>query len=119
MLKLPLLICLVLIVTYSSTMEIFTDEVKKNAKMILCGTCKDDGVRADILKFKDCVGGHYPKESANIMGIREAHMSNPDECIELMKTELEGYARADPTGVVKVMDCFRANLNHEHLDKCH
>ncbi|CAG2109072.1 unnamed protein product [Medioppia subpectinata] len=81
--------------------------------------CKDETVSGDIMKFGQCVQALYPKEFAKILSIREAQMSNPEECVNQMKTELQGYARADPSGVVKVMDCFRANVVPDHLAKCH
>ncbi|CAG2167661.1 unnamed protein product [Oppiella nova] len=120
LISLTALLALVVIYTSAQDMsKIFTEEVRKNAKMIMCGTCKDETVRGDIMKFGQCVQTLYPKEFAKILSIREAQMSNPDECIKQMRTELEGYARADPSGAVKVMDCFRANVVPDHLAKCH
>ncbi|CAG2168895.1 unnamed protein product [Oppiella nova] len=97
-------------------MKCFHDNVKKE-DLAKC-TCKDDGVKADISKFLDCVMGHYPKELSNIMAIRETTIDNRDECVAQIQAEIETYTRADPTRVIQVMDCFRANVVTQHLTKC-
>ncbi|XP_054153841.1 uncharacterized protein LOC128952464 [Oppia nitens] len=95
------------------------EDFKKHGKMILCGECKDAGVRADLQKFKDCTAELYPKEMQTMMAIREANKSNPDVCMEKMMTEMLEYSRKDPAGVIKVTECFNTNVVRQHLDKCH
>ncbi|CAG2168088.1 unnamed protein product [Oppiella nova] len=107
------------VVYVSGQGDLMTDEMKKNAKMMLCGTCKDEAVRADIIKFGECVSGHYPEEVAALKAIREANLANPDECVNKMRTQLEGYRKTHADGIVKVMECFAANVVANHLAKCH
>ncbi|XP_054152677.1 uncharacterized protein LOC128951455 [Oppia nitens] len=113
------IVSLTVLVGYVVSTDIFSEEYKKNAKMVLCGDCKDDGVKADLDKFKDCFRAQFPTEVDHIMSIREANKAAPDTCMEKMRTELEGYARQEPSGVIKVMDCFHDNVVREHLAKCH
>ncbi|CAG2179055.1 unnamed protein product [Oppiella nova] len=119
MLKFSVIILLAMSVTYSAAQDIFTDEMRKNTRMILCGTCKDDPVKQDLINFGKCVQEMYPKEFANIMTIRERLANDGDECLKQMVEELRNYARSDPAGIVKVTDCFRANVITDHLAKCY
>ncbi|CAG2167660.1 unnamed protein product [Oppiella nova] len=100
MLKYSVIILLSMAVTYLAAQDIFTDEMRKNTRMILCGTCKDDPVKQDLINFGKCVQEMYPKEFANIMTIRERLANDGDECLKQMVEELRNYARSDPAATM-------------------